>query len=264
MPEILYGRNPVLEALRAGRRLRRLLLAPGLSSDRRLGEIFERAAELGIAVETTARSRLNDVAHTEHHQGIAAYFDGRQLDNSDVLRQLLEAQNPSWPPAFVCLDEVQDPQNLGALARSAEVLGGTALILPRHRTAPLSAAAAKASAGAIEHLRLVRVVNLVQTLRELGDLGVARIGLDASGERRCDQVDLRAAVALVVGAEGEGLRPLTRRHCDVLVSIPMGGRVQSLNASVAGSLLMYEMARQRGFAYPTSALASRRSVAASI
>jgi 23S rRNA (guanosine2251-2'-O)-methyltransferase len=264
MPEVLYGRNPVLEALRAGRRLRRLLIAPALSSDQRLEEILERAAGFGIEVETTPRGRLNDVAHTEHHQGVAAYFDGRQLDNSDVLRHLLESQTPSWPSAFVCLDQVQDPQNLGSLARSAEVLGATALLLPRHRTAPPSAAAAKASAGAIEHLRLVRVVNLVQTLRELGDLGVARIGLDASGERRCDEVDLRPAVALVVGAEGEGLRPLTRRHCDILVSIPMGGRVQSLNASVAGSLLMYEMARQRGFTYPSHPVASRSSVGARI
>jgi 23S rRNA (guanosine2251-2'-O)-methyltransferase len=264
MPEILYGRNPVLEALRAGRRLRRLLLAPGLSSDRRLGEILELAAVAGIAVETTPRGRLNDVAHTEHHQGIAGYFDGRQLDNSDVLRLLLENQDGDWPPVFVCLDGVQDPQNLGSLARSAEVLGATALILPRHRTAPPSAAAAKASAGAIEHLRLVRVVNLAQTLRELGDLGVARIGLDASGDLRCDEVDLRQAVALVVGAEGEGIRPLTRRHCDVLVSIPMGGRVHSLNASVAGSLFMYEMARQRGFAYPSGALASRKGAVSSL
>jgi 23S rRNA (guanosine2251-2'-O)-methyltransferase len=263
MPEILYGRNPVLEALRAGRKVRRLLVAPGLSSDHRLAEILELTAVAGIVVEATPRGRLNDVAHTEHHQGIAAYFDGRQLDNSAVLRELLESQNPSWPPAFVCLDQVQDPQNLGSLARSAEVLGATALVLPRHRTAPPSAAAAKASAGAIEHIRLVRVVNLAQTLRELGDLGVARIGLDASGDRRCDQVDLRQAVALVVGAEGEGLRPLTR-HCDVLVSIPMGGRVQSLNASVAGSLLMYEMARQRGFTYPGGLLGSRIGAGSSL
>lgn len=249
MPEILYGRNPVLEALRAGRRIRRLLLAPGLSRDQRLGEIIDRAQMAGVLQETTARGRLNDVAHTEHHQGVAAYFDGRQLANQDILRRLVEAPASSWPPVFLCLDGVQDPQNLGSLARSSEVLGVTAMILPRHRTAPLSAAAAKASAGAVEHLQLVRVVNLVQTLRELRDLGVTVVGLDARGDRRSDQVDLRLPVALVVGSEGEGLRTLTRRHCDQLVSIPMGGRVQSLNASVAGALLMYEMARQRQFAY---------------
>jgi 23S rRNA (guanosine2251-2'-O)-methyltransferase len=252
MPEILYGRNPVLEALRAGRRIRRLLLAPGLNSDQRLGEIVDLARVAGVLEEPTARGRLNDVAHTEHHQGVAAYFDGRQLANIESLPGLVADHDPGWPPVFLCLDEVQDPQNLGSLARTAEVLGVTALILPRHRTAPVSAAAVKASAGAIEHLQLVRVVNLVQTLRELRDLGVTVVGLDAAGDSRCDQVDLRPPVALVVGAEGEGLRTLTRRHCDELVSIPMGGRVQSLNASVAGALLMYEMARQRRFSYPAA------------
>lgn len=250
MPEILYGRNPVLEALRAGRRIRRLLLATGLSSDQRLGEILELAALAGVIEEPTARGRLNDVAHTEHHQGVAAYFDGRQLASVEALRDLVEHPVTAWPPLFLCLDEVQDPQNLGSLARSAEVLGVTALILPRHRTAPLSAAAAKASAGAIEHLQLVRVVNLVQTLRQLRELSVIVVGLDAAGEQRCDEVDLTGPVALVVGAEGEGLRSLTRRHCDFLVSIPMGGRVQSLNASVAGALLLYEAVRQRAFTYP--------------
>ncbi|HVB13759.1 MAG TPA: 23S rRNA (guanosine(2251)-2'-O)-methyltransferase RlmB [Candidatus Dormibacteraeota bacterium] len=256
MPEILYGRNPVLEALRAKRRIRRLLLAPGLSSDPRLGEIIERARVAGVVQESTPRRRLNDVAHTEHHQGVAAYFDGRQLATGDILGRLLEHHDPGWSPVFLCLDEVQDPQNLGSLARTAEALGVTALILPRHRTAPLSAAAAKASAGAIEHLQLVRVVNLVQTLRELRERGVAVVGLDAAGDRRCDQVDLKLPVALVVGAEGEGLRPLTRRHCDELVSIPMGGRVQSLNVSVAGALLLYEMARQRRFGYLAAATAT--------
>lgn len=249
MPEVLYGRNPVLEALRAGRRLRRLLIAPGLSSDQRLGEITELALAAGVVQEPTPRGRLNDVAHTEHHQGVAAYFDGRQLDNIDVIRRLVSSQAPGWSPVFLCLDGVQDPQNLGSLARSAEALGVTAIVLPRHRTAPLSAAAAKASAGAIEHIRLVRVVNLVQTLRELRDLGVTVVGLDLAGDRRSDRVDLHQPLAVVVGAEGEGLRPLTRRHCDVLVSIPMGGRVQSLNVSVAGALLLYEIARQRDFAY---------------
>ncbi|HEY6537957.1 MAG TPA: 23S rRNA (guanosine(2251)-2'-O)-methyltransferase RlmB [Candidatus Dormibacteraeota bacterium] len=254
MPEILYGRNPVLEALRAGRRIRRLLLAPGLSSDPRLSEILDLALAKGVTEETAARGRLNDVAHSEHHQGVAAYFDGRQLANVELLRRLVERPGSAWPPLFLCLDGVQDPQNLGSLVRSSEVLGVTALVLPRHRTAPLSAAAAKASAGAIEHLRLVRVGNLAQALRQLQDLGVMVVGLDAQGEQRSDQIDLRGPLALVVGAEGEGLRSLTRRHCDALASIPMGGRVQSLNVAVAGALLLYETARQRGFTYGTERL----------
>lgn len=253
MPEILYGRNPVLEALRAGRRIRRLLVAPGLGSDQRLAEILELARRAGVAEEATSRSHLSDVAHTEHHQGLAAYFDGRQLESGSALADLARAGSETWAPLLVCLDGVEDPQNLGALGRSSEALGVTGMVLPRHRTAPLSAAAAKASAGAIEHLRLVRVVNLVQALRELGELGVTVVGLDAATGARPDELDLSCPLALVVGAEGAGMRPLTRRHCDHLVAIPMGGKVQSLNASVAGSLLLYEAARQRGFHFPARA-----------
>ncbi|MGH7705971.1 MAG: TrmH family RNA methyltransferase, partial [Candidatus Dormibacteria bacterium] len=113
MPEILYGRNPILEALRAGRRIRRLLLAPGLGTDQRLDEILEWAGRAGVSEEPTPRRRLDDVAHTEHHQGVAAYFDGRQLGSRQLLGQLLGRKDPNWAPLFLCLDEVQDPQNLG-------------------------------------------------------------------------------------------------------------------------------------------------------
>ncbi len=250
MPEVLYGRNPVLEALRAGRRIRRLLLAPGLAPDRRLEEILDRASGAGVAAEPTPRPRLSDVAHTEHHQGVAAYFDSRQLESGAALTSLARATSPDWAPLLLCLDGVQDPQNLGALGRSAEALGVTGMVLPRHRGAPLSGAAVKASAGAIEHLRLVRVVNLFQALRELQGLGLLVLGLAVEGAQALGDVDLSGPLAVVVGAEGRGLRPLVRRGCDLLVRIPMGGRVQSLNAAAAGSVLLYEVARQRGFHFP--------------
>ncbi|MGH7610111.1 MAG: 23S rRNA (guanosine(2251)-2'-O)-methyltransferase RlmB [Candidatus Dormibacteria bacterium] len=253
MPEILFGRNPVLEALRAGRRLRRLLLAPGMGEDPRLAEIRRTADDQGVVAETQSRSRLSDIAHSQHHQGIAAYFDGRQLDGVSALEQLVRAQDPAWPPLLLCLDQVQDPQNLGSLARSAESFGVTALVLPRHRTAPISAAVAKSSSGAIEHLRLVRVANLVQTLERLRQLGLTVVGLDVAAAQRADQIDLRQPLALVVGAEGSGLRQLTRRTCDALAALPIGGRVGSLNAGVAGAVILYEAARQRGFAFPSSA-----------
>ncbi|MHB8333126.1 MAG: 23S rRNA (guanosine(2251)-2'-O)-methyltransferase RlmB [Candidatus Dormibacteria bacterium] len=252
MPEVLYGRNPVLEALRAGRHLRRLLLAPELSRDSRVAEIVGAARAAGISPEIVPRSQLGDVAHTEHHQGIAAYFDIRQLPGMEFLRRLVVEAGPGWPPLVLCLDGVQDPQNLGALARTAEALGVHAMVLPKHRTAPASAAAVKASAGALEHLQLVRVVNLAQTLQELSDAGLVVIGLDQEGSVQSDLVDLRQPLAIVVGSEGEGLRQLTRRRCQQLVSIPMGGMVASLNAAVAGSILLYEVARQRDFAFPTS------------
>ncbi len=250
MPEVLYGRNPVLEALRAGRRVRRLLLAPGLGPDQRLGEAVRLSHLAGVEPEEVARPRLADIAHTDHHQGVVAYFDVRQLPGMEHLRRLVDEAHPPWPLLAVCLDGVQDPQNLGALARSAEALGAHALVLPRHRVAPLSAAAVSASAGALEHLRVVRVVNLATTVPELSDLGVLVVGLDQDADLRCDEVDLSGPVALVVGSEGSGLHQLVRRRCDVLVRIPMGGRVASLNAAVAGATLLYEVARQRGFAFP--------------
>ncbi len=250
MPDILYGRNPVREALRAGRKLRRLLVAPGLNGDPRVGEIIDLSAAHDVAAEEADRFRLADIAHTEHHQGVVAYFDARQLPGMEFLRRLVKGSGPEWPPLILCLDGLQDPQNLGALARAAESLGVHALVLPKHRTAPASAAAVKASAGALEHIQLVRVVNLAQTLQELSDLNVLVVGLDQDADTRCDQADLSQPLALVVGSEGEGLRQLSRRRCDVLVSIPMGGRVDSLNAAVAGSIVLYEVARQRRFQFP--------------
>lgn len=255
MPEVLYGRNPVLEALRAGRRLKRLVLAPELSRDPRIAETLRYAAALGVEAEVAPRSRLADIAHSDHHQGVIGYFDARQLPGLEHLRRMVEEGTPDWPLLLVFLDGVQDPQNLGALGRSCEALGVHGLVLPRHRTAPPSAAAVSASAGALEHLRLIRVVNLAQTLSELSLLGVSVVGLDQGGAERCDEVDLRGPLALVVGSEGAGLHQLTRRRCQFLVKVPMGGHVSSLNAAVAGSMLLYEVARQRGFNFPPLASA---------
>ncbi|HVA20664.1 MAG TPA: 23S rRNA (guanosine(2251)-2'-O)-methyltransferase RlmB [Candidatus Micrarchaeia archaeon] len=251
MPEILYGRHPVLEALRAGREPRRILVASGLERDPRLAEVLTRAAGAGAQVETRDRRQLDDVAHSEHHQGVVAYFDRRQLGGLHRLRELVLAQLSSpWPPLVLCLDELQDPQNLGALVRSAEACRATAVVTLRHRSAPVSAAVAKAAAGATEHLPLLRVTNLRQALDGLREWGVWVVGLDAGARDRYDAVDYRLPVALVVGTEGTGMRPLTRATCDRTVRLPMGGRVASLNAAVAGGILLYEVARQRDFAFP--------------
>ena len=243
MVDILYGRNPVLEALRAERPARKLVIAEGLRHDPRVREILERADAAGIAVETTGRRRLDDIAHTEHHQGVAGYFHSRP---PLLLEALLERMRT--PGLLLVLDSVQDPQNLGALARTAEAVAADGLVLGRHRSAGVTPAAAKASAGATEHLPVAVVANLAAALEKIGAAGLWRVGLAAEGTVRYDDFDYTAPVALVVGAEGQGLRPLTRRHCDVLVSLPMAGRVASLNAAVAGALLLYETARQRGFA----------------
>jgi 23S rRNA (guanosine2251-2'-O)-methyltransferase len=241
--DILYGRNPVLEALRSGRPARKLVVAQGVRPEDRLQEILAVAAERGIPVEESPRRRLDDIAHTEHHQGIAGYFHSREPLTLDGL---LENARP--PALLLVLDGIQDPQNLGALARTADAVGADGLVIPRHRAATVTPVAAKASAGATEYVPVVSVTNLAQALERIGDAGIWRVGLAADGSMRYDQFDYTSPTAIVVGAEGEGLRPLTRRHCDAIVSLPMLGHVASLNAAVAGGVLMYEAARQRGFA----------------
>ena len=240
--EILYGKNPVLEALRAGRPARKLVLAAGVRDEPRLREILEGAAERGIPVEETTRRRLDDIAHTEHHQGIAGYFHSRPPLSLDALLERMRA-----PGLLLVLDGIQDPQNLGALVRSADAAGADGMVLVRDRATGVTAAAAKASAGAIEHVPIAVVPNLAAALMRMRQAGLWCVGLDAAAELRYDHFDYTSPVALVVGAEGEGLRPLTRRRCDALVSLPMLGRVASLNAAAAGAILLYEAARQRDF-----------------
>ena len=241
--DILYGRNPVREALRSGRPARKLVVADGLAEEPRLREILDLAAGRGIPVEVAARGRLDDIAHSEHHQGVAGYFHGRPpLRLEDVL------ERSHHPALLLVLDGVQDPQNLGALIRSAEAVGADAVIVPRHRAAGLTPAAVKASAGASEHLAVLSVPNLAQALARIGEAGIWRIGLAAEATERYDRVDFREPTAIVIGGEGEGLRVLTRRSCDRLVALPMAGRVASLNAAAAGAAILYEAFRQRGFA----------------
>jgi 23S rRNA (guanosine2251-2'-O)-methyltransferase len=240
--DILYGRNPVLEALRAGRSARKLVVAEGVRKEDRLDEVLAIAARRAIPVEVTPRSRLDDIAHTEHHQGIAGYFHGRPPLGLDRLLERVSA-----PALLLVLDGIQDPQNLGALLRSAEAVGVDGVVVPRHRAAGLTPAAVKASAGASEHIPFVTVPNLAQALARLGEAGVWRVGLAAEAEDRYDQADYRDPTAIVIGGEGPGLRPLTRSLCDRLVRLPMAGRVASLNAAAAGAAILYEAFRQRGF-----------------
>ena len=241
--DILYGRNPVREALRAGRPARKLVVAEGLAEEPRLREIMALAGAQGVRVEMAARGRLDDIAHSEHHQGVAGYFHGRPPLH---LERVLESCRP--PALLLLLDGIQDPQNLGALIRTAEAVGVDAVITPRHRAAALTPAAVKASAGASEHLSVITVTNLAQALARIGEAGIWRVGLAAEAGERYDRVDYREPTAIVIGGEGEGLRQLTRRSCDRLVSLPMTGRVASLNAAAAGAAILYEAFRQRGFA----------------
>ena len=233
----------MLEALRAARPARKLVVAEGIRDDARLTEIRERARSLAIPVETSSRRRLDDIAHTEHHQGVAGYFHARAPLRLETL-----IERARKPALMLVLDGIQDPQNLGAIARTAEACGADGIVLARRRAASVTPAAAKASAGATEHVPLATVVNIAQALDVIAEAGIWRVGLDAAARMRYDEFDYRQAVALVVGAEGEGVRPLTRRHCDTTVALPMMGRVESLNAGASAAVLLYEVLRQRDFA----------------
>jgi 23S rRNA (guanosine2251-2'-O)-methyltransferase len=241
--DILYGRNPVLEALRAGRAARKLVVAEGVHDDSRLKEILNAARQQGIRIERSPRWRLDDIAHTEHHQGVAAYFHSRaQLRLDDLLAELRD------PALLLVLDGIQDPQNLGAIVRTAEAADADGIVLSRHHATAVTPAAAKVSAGAIEHVRIATVGNLSQALDAIAKAGIWRVGLDAAVGQRYDQCDYTAPVAVVVGAEGQGMRPLTKRHCDALVRLPMLGRIASLNAAASAAAVLYEVLRQRNFA----------------
>jgi 23S rRNA (guanosine2251-2'-O)-methyltransferase len=242
-PDLVYGRNPVLEALRAGRRVKRILLADGLRSDPRLTEIRRRAHQAGAQLEVTDRSRLQAIAHSGVHQGVVAYLDRRRYWD---LGALLEAARGAPDPILVLADGVQDPQNLGTLSRTAEAAGAQGLILPAHHAPEVTPAMVKASAGAIEHLRVCIVEELGDAVEALKREGYWVVGLAPEAGKRIDEVDYRRPLALVVGSEAEGIRRQVRERCNVLVHIPLHGHVGSVNAAVAGSILLYEIARQRG------------------
>jgi 23S rRNA (guanosine2251-2'-O)-methyltransferase len=242
---LLEGRRPVLEALRAGRPVQRLVVAAGGAERGTLGELLALAAKRGVPVETVPRSALDAQAETGAHQGVVALVAPVQPIELDEL--LAIPLGGGEPPFFLALDGVEDPRNLGALARSAGAAGCHGMIVPRHRSAPLSAVAVKASAGALEHVPVAEVPNLTRALERLRASGLWCIGLDADAPASLFEVDLvDEPVCVVVGGEGRGLHRLVRETCDVLVNIPMAGQVESLNASVAGALALFEVRRRRG------------------
>ena len=238
--QTLYGLHPVEEALKAGKRRFDHVLVARERRDERLEAIVALAKELKIRVRTEPRETLTDMARTPAHQGVVAIVRAQQfLTIEDVLE-------PTGQPRLVlALDGVEDPQNLGALLRSADGAGVDAVVMTERRAAPLSAVAAKAAAGAQEHLRIARVVNLVRSLEELKRQNIWIIGLDERGSMDYDRFDFTGDCCLVMGSEGAGLHELVRRTCDHMLRIPMAGGVNSLNVSAAASVVLFEAYRQR-------------------
>lgn len=247
---IVYGVNPVLEALRAGR-VRRLLVARS-GRDRRIDEAVALARSLHLSVERADAPVLDRAARGGVHQGIAAELDAPR---DWTLEEIVAAAAPD-PPLIVVLDGIEDPHNVGAIVRTADAAGCHGVVRQARHAASLGGAVAKASAGAVAHVRVATVVNIARAVEELKGLGVWTVGLDASATASYDEVDLTAPTALVVGAEGTGLRRLVRERCDRVMSIPMRGLVGSLNVSVATGVALFEAVRQRR--RPTAELGRRR------
>jgi 23S rRNA (guanosine2251-2'-O)-methyltransferase len=241
---IVYGTNPVRELLRGGGEgLTELWLAeggrPGAHAD------LERLArEAGAKVRHAPRGKLDRLAATDHHQGVVAVLsaDFRYVEVEEILET---AQARKEPPLVVILDGVEDPQHLGAIARSAVALGAHGLVIPRDRAVGVTPAVVKASAGVIERCLVARVVNISRIIDELKEAGLWSVALAADGDRELSQVDLKGPTALVLGSEGEGIRALVRKTCDHAARIGMAGEVESLSVSAAASVALYEAARQR-------------------
>jgi 23S rRNA (guanosine2251-2'-O)-methyltransferase len=237
--EILYGYHPVLEAMRAGRRAVIEVYVVNEKRTKRLDDIEKFASGHHVPVRHVALSRMHAMVRAGVHQGVCARVG---LYEPVSLSELL---SKSSPPFVMLLDNIVDPQNLGALIRSAECVGVDGVVIPKDRSAPPTPAVSKASAGALEHICLARVTNMVETIKTLKQQGLWVMGLDKHSNESIFQSDLTGALALVAGGEAHGIRPLVRKHCDKLISIPQKSEVDSLNASAAGAVAMYEAFRQR-------------------
>ncbi len=264
--EVLYGLHPVEEALRAGRRRFDHVLVARERHDDRLARLVADCRQAGVRVRQESREQLSQLAGTAAHQGVVALVRPQEfLAIEDLFQGSATAPGGSQHSRLIlALDGVEDPQNLGALLRVADGAGVDGVVLTERRSAPLSPVAVKASAGAAEHLRIARVVNLVRALEDLKQKNLWIIGLDERGQSDYDQFDFTGDCVLVLGREGAGLHDLVRRTCDHLLRIPMAGGVSSLNVSAAGAVVLYEAFRQRrsalrqnASARPTTGVASK-------
>ena len=246
MSEQLYGRNAVREAIRAGRRtMHRLVISNGVQETGVIAEIVKMAELAGMTIQRVERQLRDKQLRDANHQGVM--LDTGEYPYVELDECLALATERGEPPLLLLLDHLQDPQNIGTLLRTAEVVGVHGVALPGRRAAEITPAVVNASSGATEHLKIVLVTNLSQTIATLQKQGVWVVGLEDDEQAQdLDSADLNLPLALVVGAEGPGLARLVRERCDFLVRLPMAGQIASLNASVAGSIALYNAWRQRG------------------
>jgi 23S rRNA (guanosine2251-2'-O)-methyltransferase len=243
MGRIIAGRQPVMEALRAGTSIARVVFLAGVHG-RVIDDLKALAQERGVEIAELGRQEFRELASDTTTQGVVALVATQKKLSS--LKDIVAIPPQRNEKGFLLIvDNIEDPHNLGALIRSAECAGAHGVIIPKHHTAPLSETVSKASAGSVEHMAIAEVTNVVNAIEELKEAGYWIVGLEAEGVKLFSTVDYSSPTAIIVGSEGKGMRRLVREHCDFLVNIPLHGKISSLNASVAGALVMYEVARQR-------------------
>lgn len=238
---LICGRNPVLEAVRSGREIDRLLLAHGVSGGT-VTVIVAKCKEKGILIKEISPRKMDEICGGSHHQGVAVTFAMQEYSTVEEILQTADERGEK--PFLILCDGLEDPHNLGAVIRTAEACGVHGVVIPKHRSATLNATVAKSASGALEYMKVARVTNLANTIDELKEKGVWVFGADMDGEEYT-KTDFDVPCALVIGNEGKGMGTLITKKCDAIVSLPMCGKINSLNASVAAGILMYEVVRRR-------------------
>lgn len=240
--DLIEGRNAVIEALRSDRTVEQILIAKG-DTKGSINVVLGLAKDKGVVVKYAERAKLDSMSQTGAHQGVIAIVTPyKYFQMQDIINY---AKSKDEAPFILILDEIEDPHNFGSIIRTAEVCGAHGIIIPKRKNVGVTPTVYKTSAGATEYMRIAKVTNINAAIDELKEQGVWVYGADMSGESYCYNVDLKGAVALVIGSEGRGISKLTKEKCDVLMKIPMVGNISSLNASVAGGMMMYEILKQR-------------------
>ncbi|TCO75034.1 23S rRNA (guanosine2251-2'-O)-methyltransferase [Marinisporobacter balticus] len=237
----IEGRNPVMEALRADREIDKIMITKGAEGS--VKKIIGMAKDKGIIIQYVEKQKLDQISESHAHQGVIAFVAAHTyVEIEDILKKAEEKNEDAF---IIILDEITDPHNLGSVMRTADAAGVHGIIIPKRRSVGLTGVVAKTSAGAIEYVPVAKVSNIAQTIELLKKEGVWIVGADMAGQKKHYEEDMKGKIALVIGSEGEGIGRLIKEKCDFLVNIPMKGKIGSLNASVAASILMYEVMRQK-------------------
>jgi len=239
--EYIIGRNPVMEAIRSGRDINKIWISEGANKGQ-IHKLIELANQNKVLIQTAPNKKLDSMVEG-NHQGVIASVAAYEYAELDDLFALAEKRNEQ--PFFLILDEIEDPHNLGSIMRTADAVGAHGIIIPKRRAVGLTAAVAKSSTGAIEYIPVARVTNLARTVEDLKQRGLWIVGTDAKGADDYRNLDGNMSLGLIIGSEGKGMSRILKEKCDFLIKLPMVGKVTSLNASVAASLLMYEVYRKR-------------------